>query len=66
MSLTDDRYIIPKMFCRNALLIFTLDDKFVKLYDISVGPVDKLGLTGGVFTPESVIPIKDGADNPDC
>ena len=54
------------MFCRNALLIFTLDDKFVKLYDVSVGPVDKLGLTGGVFTPESVIPIKDGADNPDC
>lgn len=58
-----ERQIIEE---RNALLIFTLDDTFVKLYDISVGPVDKLGLTGGVFTPESVIPIKDGADNPDC
>lgn len=58
-----ERQIIEE---RNALLIFTLNDTFVKLYDISVGPVDKLGLTGGVFTPESVIPIKDGADNPDC
>ena len=51
-----ERQIIEE---RNALLIFTLNDKYVKLYDISVGPVDKLGLTGGVFTPESVIPIKD-------
>ena len=51
-----ERQIIEE---RNALLIFTLNDTFVKLYDISVGPVDKLGLTEGVFTPESVIPIKD-------
>ena len=45
---------------RNALLIFTRNDTFVQFYDISVGPVDKLGMTGGVFSPDSVIPIKDG------
>ena len=44
----------------DGLKAWTNGTAVVLYYNNSVDFFDKLGMTGGVFSPDSVIPIKDG------
>ena len=46
------------LFDGTTVLIFSLDGNFVYYSEVEVGKTDSLGLKTGIYTPDTIIPIK--------
>ncbi|MCR5243886.1 MAG: hypothetical protein K6C37_03995, partial [Bacteroidales bacterium] len=46
------------LFDGTTVLIFSLDGNFVYYSEVEAGKTDSLGLKTGIYTPDTIIPIK--------